>query len=196
MQSRGKFIVIYAANNLGKSRQIDLLETAWQSWGRSYFRIKYPRYNTPTGIVINRELRGPLEERVLSEAELQAVYAQDRREYEPCLLELLKDGDVIAEDYLGTGLAWGLTKGVPRSYLYEINSDLLKPDISILLDGERFGTGIEKGHRFEGGEQGEWERNRKIHRQLACELDWSVVEAGGSLEVVHQRVLKAIGEKW
>jgi thymidylate kinase len=194
--ARGRFIVVYAANNLGKSTQLDLLEKTWQGLARAYVRIKYPRYETETGKIINRELRGRLEERVLSEAELQAVYAQDRREYEPCLLEMLKDGDVFAEDYLGTGLAWGLTKGVSRSYLYEINSDLLAPDISVLLDGERFSTGIEKGHRFEAGKEGEWERNREIHLELAREFGWEVVEAGGTPEQVHERILRVIGEKW
>jgi thymidylate kinase len=196
MSSRGKFVVVYAANNLGKSKQLDLLEDTWRELERPYFRIKYPRYDTPTGIIINRELRGAPEERVLNELELQTVYAQDRREYEPCLLEMLKDGDVFAEDYLGTGIAWGLTKGVPRSYLYEINSDLLVPDVSILLDGERFSSGIETGHRFESSVEGTWERNREIHRELAREFGWEVVEAGGTPEQVHERVLEVICNRW
>ncbi len=196
MSNRGKFVVIYAANNLGKSKQLDLLEETWRELERPYFRIKYPRYDTPTGRIINRELRGAPEERVLSEMELQTVYAQDRREYEACLLEMLKDGDVFAEDYLGTGLAWGLTKGVPRSYLYEINSDLLVPDISILLDGERFSSGIEGGHRFEASAEGTWERNREIHKELAREFGWEVVEAGGTPEQVHERVLEVICNRW
>lgn len=195
--NRGKFIVIYAANNLGKSKQLDLLEKTWCQMGREYVRIKYPRYHTPTGKIINRELRGLPEERLnLTDLELQTIYAQDRREYEPALLEMLKQGDVFAEDYLGTGIAWGLTKGVSGSYLYEINSDLLVPDISILLDGERFSSGIEKGHRFEDGKEGEWERNREIHRELAAEFGWEIVNANQSPENVHDEVLRVIAKKW
>lgn len=195
---RGKFIVIYAANNLGKSKQLDLLEQTWQGLGRDYTRIKYPRYHTPTGQIINRELRGAPEERLnLSDLEFQTLYAQDRREYELVLLELLKQGDVFAEDYKGTGIAWGLTKGVPRSYLYKINSDLLEPDISILLDGERFSSGIEKGHRFEDGKEGEWERNREIHMELAREFGWEVVESvPGFPDKTHAEVMRVIGERW
>lgn len=196
MSNRGKFIVVYAANNLGKSKQLDLLEDAWRELERPYFRIKYPRYDTPTGIIINRELRGSPEARVLNDLELQTVYAQDRREYEPCLVEMLKDGDVFAEDYLGTGIAWGLTRGVPRSYLYEINSDLLVPDISILLDGERFRSGIESGHRFESSVEGTWERNREIHRELAREFGWEVVAANGTIEKVHDQIMEVICNKW
>ncbi|OGD83424.1 hypothetical protein A2572_01805 [Candidatus Collierbacteria bacterium RIFOXYD1_FULL_40_9] len=133
---------------------------------------------------------------MLSEAELQAVYAQNRRDYEPCLFELLKDGDVFAEDYVGTGLAWGLTMGIAESYLYEINSDLLVPDITILLDGERFSGGIEKGHRFEASKEGVWERNREIHKHLATEFGWEIVNANQSPERVHEEVLRVIGERW
>ena len=114
-----------------------------------------------------------------------------------CLLELLKDGDVLAEDYFGTGLAWGLTRGVERAYLYDINSDLLTPDISILLDGERFSSGIEMGHRNEAVEQSMWERNREIHRQLAMEFGWEVAESVfGSPEKTHENVMRAIRERW
>lgn len=193
---RGKLIVIYAANNLGKSKQLDLLETAWREIERPYFRIKYPRYDTPTGKIINRELRGAKEERQLTDAQLQAVFAEDRRQYQPCLLEMLKDGDVLAEDYIGTGLAWGMTGGVDRSYLLEINSDLLLPDISILLDGERFCSGIEEGHRHESAESEIWEKNREIHKQLAKELGWEIINANQSPEVIHEEILRVLCDKW
>ncbi len=194
--SRGKFIVIYAANNLGKSKQLDMLEDTWKSLNRPYTRIKYPRYETPTGKIINRELRGPIEERILNDTELQTVFAQDRREYEACLIEMLKDGEVFAEDYFGTGIAWGITNGVLKPYLMEINSDLLVPDISILLDGQRFSAGIEGGHRHEAAGAEVWERNREAHRELAGELKWEIVDACGTPEQVHSRVMKVIEARW
>jgi len=163
---------------------------------RPHVRIKYPRYETPTGQIINRELRGEKGERSLTDEQLQWMFAEDRRQYEPALLEMLKDGDVFAEDYLGTGLAWGLTNGVERSYLYGINGGLLVPDISILLDGERFCSGIEKGHRHEAAGEQVWERNREIHRQLAAEFGWEMVNANQSPEKVHADVLKVIEAKW
>ena len=196
-QTRGKFIVIYASNNLGKTDQLDRLEATWKELGRPYTRLKYARYHTPTGIIINRELRGKPEERVLSDLELQTLQAENKREYEPCLLELLKDGEVFAEDYLGTGIAWGLTKGVQRSYLYGINADLLVPDISILLDGQRFSSGIEAGHRHEAAGEGTWERNREIHRQLATEFGWEVVEnVPGFPEKTHEEIMRIIVGRW
>ena len=79
----GRFIVIYGSNNLGKSKQLDLLEQEYQGMGVPYTRIKYPIYDSPTGEIINRVLRpdenGNKPE--LSEEEFQAIYAENRRQF-------------------------------------------------------------------------------------------------------------------
>ena len=189
----GRFIVIYSSNNLGKSKQIELLEAVWQSMDRPYTKLKFPIYESETGELINRALRGVGEEKlVISEAELQVLYAENRRQFEPELLRLLEEGDVIAEDYVGTGLAWGLTRGVPREYLDEINAGLLEPDITILLDGDRFTSGIERQHRNESAGQEVWETNRRIHQELGSELGWEVVNANQSPEKIHERIMEII----
>lgn len=195
---RGKFIVLYGANNLGKSTQLNKLEDSWREMGRPYIRIKYPRYDTPTGQLINRVLRpcNGQEKVVMSDTEFQALYAEDRRQNEAELLAWLEVGDVIAEDYVGTGMAWGLTRGVRREDLDKFNAGLLQPDIAILLDGERFGCGIEREHRFEGAGQETWERNREIHRELAAEFGWEIVNANEHEDKVQQKILEAIARKW
>jgi thymidylate kinase len=195
---RGKFIVIYGANNLGKTKQMDMLEETWKELERPYMRIKYPRYDTPTGKIIDSILR-PKEgsvKREISHTDFQALYAEDRRQNEAELVSWLKIGDVLAEDYVGTGQAWGLTCGVSREDLNRFNAGLLEPDIAILLDGERFSEGIERGHRHEGLGQEAWERNRKHHLELACEFGWEIVNANESAEKVHENVLRVIERKW
>ena len=124
----------------------------------------------------------------MTEAELQAVFAQNRRWFEPTLCQFLSEGDVLAEDYVGTGLAWGMTSGISREELDIFNSDLLRPDIEILLDGVRFSSGVEKKHRNEGAGQEVWERNRRIHQELAREFGWVTVDANGEPEEVHARI--------
>ncbi len=177
---------------------MNLLEDVWQEMHRPYKRIKYPRYDTPTGKLIDRILR-PVdgqEKLVMSDTDFQALQAEDKRVNEPELRKCLEIGDVLGEDYWGTGIAWGLTFGVDRKDLDIYNSGLLVPDIAILLDGERFGGGIERGHRHEGAGQEVWETNRRIHRELAAEFGWEVVNANESKEKVHRQILEAIGRKW
>lgn len=189
---RGKFIVIYGPNNIGKTTQVDLMETVWRLWQRPYLRIKYPIYSLePTGPMINKVLR---ENMKMRDVDLQEWYARNRRDFEPSLLKCLESGtDVIAEDYVGTGLAWGLTRGIDRLLLEGVNWGLLEPDVAICLLGERFSSGIEKRHRFEGMGQEVWEKNRSIHEQLANELGWRIVSANGRELDVHNRIMEVIG---
>lgn len=196
MFERGKFIVIYSPNNLGKSTQLELLKARLAGEGGKYVFIKYPRYDLePTGPLINAILRHPdTLDKEYTEAELQELFAQNRRDFQPQLEQLLAEGTtVIAEDYKGTGIAWGMTRDVPLEYLESINSDLLEPDLSILLDGKRFIQGKENGtHRNESAEQVLWEKNRKIHQDLAKRYTWHIVNANQTKEKVHQDIWKLV----
>lgn len=40
-----KMIVIYGANNVGKTTQVNLLEERIKTQGTSYVRVKYPIYD-------------------------------------------------------------------------------------------------------------------------------------------------------
>lgn len=184
---KGKFIVLYAPNNLGKTTQAKLLAEKIKG---TY--LKYPIYDLePTGPRINSIIRPkePLAE-PMSALELQTLYAQNRRDFQPELQELLEDGQtIIAEDYTGTGIAWGMTEGIPFETLKAINKDLLVPDIEILLDGERFESGIERGHRFESGR---WNVARENHLFLAEKYGWKKVDANQSVEKVHEDILRLV----
>ncbi len=192
--ARGKIVVIYGSNNLGKSAQLELLENLWQEVGRPYRRIKYPMYGLePTGPIINAVLREGLE---MGEEEFQALCAQNRRDFQPKLLELREKGiDFIIEDYKGTGMVWGLVKGVRREFLDEINSDLVEPDVAICLDGERFPASIERGHRHEAAGEEVWERSRRFHAELAAEFGWEIVDANLSMERVHEAIKEILLQK-
>ncbi len=198
-QGRGRLMVLYGSNNLGKSKQLELLERDWQLMGRPYTRLKYPIYSSETGILINSVLR-PDENGnkiKMGDEELQYWFAENRLQFQPQLMELLKMGDVIAEDYKGTGMSWGLTKGVSRELLDLFNQGIIDPDIAILLDGAvRFSGGIERGHRHEAAGDAVWELNRKIHLELAAEYGWEIVNANESPELVHENIMKKIAERW
>jgi thymidylate kinase len=51
-------------------------------------------------------------------------------------------------------------------------------------------SGIERGHRNEGGPN--WERARRAHLKLAERYGWEVVDANQTPERVHQDILKLI----
>lgn len=175
---KGKFIVLYGINNLGKTTQIENLRNfLHHEWDKKVCVIKYPIYElVPTGPLINSYLRekNPFE---LSPREVQILYAMNRTHFASTLEELLQQYDVVlSEDYAGTSFGWGMAAGVDKEFLYQINSHLRVPDLSILLDGERFIKGIEKGHKHENAQQliG---RARQAHLEVGKELGWHTVNA-------------------
>lgn len=190
-ERRGKFIVIYGANNLGKSVQTQLLVESLRQQGFKIQPLKYPIYDLePTGPRINQALREGL---AISDEELQREFAQNRRDFEPELKRILEEGAwVVAEDYKGTGIAWGVTHDIPLETMEEINQDLLEEDVTILLDGERFTSGRERGHRYEDG--ADWKKARRTHLELAKRYGWEIVNANQTKERVYQDILDIIRE--
>ncbi len=191
----GLFIVIYGANNLGKSVQAEKLVESFKKAGLKAELIKYPIYDLkPTGPKINEILRSG-KKQPFSEEEFQKLYAQNRLDFQPQLCKKICDGiNVVSECYIGTGLAWGWTKGADIEKLIEINKGLVEPDIAIVLDGERFVEGKEETHQHESNDKW-WEECRLNFIKLAARFGWEVVEANQIVEKVHQDILKIIEEK-
>ncbi|MBU1036566.1 hypothetical protein KKF32_00845 [Patescibacteria group bacterium] len=190
----GLFIVIYGINNLGKTTQAKKLVESFKQAGLQVEYLKYPIYDLdPTGTWLNKYIRSNKREKI-SKKELQDIYTKNRFDFQLQLCQKLNEGiNIIAEDYSGTGIAWGWTEGVDLEYLIETNKGLVKPDIEILLDGERFLEAKEENHYFEDNEE-MMQKGRLNHLQLAKRFGWEVVNANQEIEKVHQDILK-IAEK-
>lgn len=182
--NKGKFIVLYGVNNLGKTTQAKLLTERLQNLNRQVKYLKYPIYELePTGVMLDEYLRqgNPYE---LSPREAQIFYALNRHQYEPILASDIEYGiDIVAEDYLGTGLAWGLGAGVNKKFLERINQYLLSPDMSILLQGQRFMESLEPGHAHEQNQE-LIAKVAQAHDSLAREYSWQKVNANQPIEQV------------
>lgn len=194
-KNKGQFIAIYGINGIGKTTQVELLVEFLKAKGKIASRLKYPIYDLePEGPFIYKYLRDPKfrAKNQLSTNELQSRYAQNRRAYELELKKRLEAGEwIVAEDYIGTGIAWGLTWGANLEYLEEINKDLIPVDLSILMHGERFNTAIEKDHRNEM----EAERIKickNFHLLLSEKYSWKIVSANQGIEDVKKEIIKIV----
>ena len=196
---KGKFIAIYGINGIGKTTQVEILVKYLQSLGIKASRLKYPVYNLePEGPFIYKYLREPKfrEKNELSTDELQQKYADNRKRYEGDLRKRLKSGEwIVAEDYTGTGIAWGLTWGGDLEYLEQINKNLLEPDLSILMHGKRFNTAIEKDHRNEM-EQERIQICKNFHLLLADKYGWRKINANQEIEKVKKDIIKLIRKNY
>ncbi|TAK96593.1 hypothetical protein EPO05_01465 [Patescibacteria group bacterium] len=194
---KGKFIAVYGINGIGKTTQVEKLVEYLKSKGKQAARLKYPVYELePEGPFIHKYLRDP-EFRAANELttdELQLKYVENRKRYQPELWERLGSGEwIVAEDYLGTGIAWGLTWGGDLEYLESINQNLYQPDLSILMHGQRFLTAVEKDHRNEMASD-RIQVCKNFHLLLAHKYGWDMVNANQPAERVAKDI-KEIVEK-
>ena len=122
---KGKFIVFYGINNLGKTTQAKRLVDNLNRDNIKAEYIKYPIYDLPpSGELINGYLRqgNPFN---FNPRELQILYAFNRTQFQATLSAKLDQGIIIvAEDYIGTSLAWGAGSGVNPVFLKLIISFL------------------------------------------------------------------------
>lgn len=192
LNKKGKFIVFYGINNLGKSTQAEILIKTLKKLNIKAEYIKYPIYNlSPSGPFINSVLRGGKKQKI-TEEELQMWCTINRFQYEPKLKEKLEKGIwIIAEDYVGTGLAWGWAKGADLKYLQILNRSLLKEDLAIWFYGQRFLEGKEKKHLHESNDK-LMTICQKKHEILAKKYHWQKVSANVPREEIAQKIWQVI----
>lgn len=180
----GKLIVLYGINNLGKSTQAKLLVEKLKAEGLQAEYLKYPIYDlSPSGEILNDYLReGNFYD--LHSREAQIIYALNRTQYQDTLIKKLEAGIyIVAEDYKGTGIAWGLGAGVSEVFLKSINSHLIDEDLVFLFDGERFMEAMEKTHKHETNND-LTTKVRWAHLKLKEECGWIKINANLSIEEI------------
>ncbi|MCK9439139.1 MAG: hypothetical protein WC164_01745 [Patescibacteria group bacterium] len=193
---KGKLIVFYGTNNLGKSTQAKILIDKLKEQNIVTEYLKYPIYDlAPSGPTLNDYLRNgnPYN---LSAREAQIIYCLNRTQYQKVLEEKLSEGiNIIAEDYTETGIAWGVGAGVEQNFLEEINSHLLKEDIALLFDGERFKEAVEKNHKHEQNDEFS-KKVRQIHLDLGKKYGWEMIDANLSIEeisnIIFEKIIKSL----
>ena len=191
---KGKFVAIYGVNNLGKTTQTSRLASRIRTeCGVDVCQLKYALYDLqPTGHILNGYLREGNPFR-MTPTEFQLVQTMNRLQYDAHLRGILAKGVwVVAEDYRGTGIAWGIGAGASKELLVKLNSTLCPEDLSVLIDGDRFTSGREDNHAHESRND-LWNRVRGIHLDLAKEWGWSVVQnAGRSPEEIHEEIWQKV----
>ncbi len=164
---RGKLIVFYGVNNLSKTTQAKMLVDYLNKNEKPAEYLKYAIYDLePAGKLINEYLRGGNTYN-FTPREFQILQYVNKINFEPILNEKLNKGiNIIAEDYSGTSVAWGIGAGVDEKLLEYFYSFVRKEDLAILFDGERFTSSIEKNHKHENDLELTG-RVRRVHLDLA-----------------------------
>ncbi len=191
---RGSFIVLYGINNLGKTTQAKKLVERLNAEGKKALYLKYPIYDLePSGPMLNAYLRegNPYS---LSAREAQLLYAMNRTQYEATLQSLLDSGThVVAEDYTGTGICWGIGAGVDAVFMEQINSHLLREDLAFLFTGNRFTEATERSHKHETNDL-LIAKVEEVHTTRGKEKQWIPINANNSIETIHAELWQHVHE--
>jgi thymidylate kinase len=188
-------ITLYGINNIGKTTHAKRLVNRLNEKGYEAAYVKYPVYAIePSGPYINTLLRSGTDQKV-SEEELQLWFVLNRHQFQPTLHQWLSDGKiVVAEDYIGTGIAWGITKGLAQPWLEDLNRFLIPSDLSLLLDGTRGIKSIEKDHLHEENDV-LIKQCRMIHQELGKQYGWKVIPLQPEKEETFELIWKVVQEK-
>jgi thymidylate kinase/dUTPase len=174
---KGKFIVLYGVNNLGKTTQAKMLVDRLNENGLKAEYIKYPIYELePAGRLLNDFYRhgNPFN---FSDRESQLLHYTDRVSFEPLLKNKLNKGiNIIDEDYFGTAIAWGTAFSADQKLLKYLYSFLYPEDLAFLFDGVRFKDAIENNHYHETNIILS-EKARITHQEIAAEYGWYKINA-------------------
>jgi thymidylate kinase len=192
----GKYVAFYSSNNRGKTSLLRELQMLLVQNDIPHVRLKYPLYGLESsGPLINGYLRAgnPLG---ISPGEIQVLYSKNRIQFQPAIELFLQAGFLIlSEDYSGTGLVWGLATGVDRRKLESMETEMIKPDLSFLVTGERFMSGKETGHAHEDNKT-LMDRAEEIHLSLAEELGWIKIINNKLPDELAKDVWQIIDEKF
>lgn len=188
---KGKLITLYGINNIGKSTQAGILVKNLQKQGYKVKYLKYPIYDQePSGPIINKVLRSKVQK--ISEEELQLWFVLNRYQFEPKLKKFLSDGYiVIAEDYTGTGIAWGTAKGLEQKWLEEVNKHLLKEDFAILFVGKRNLGVVEKDHVHEQNDD-LISRCEVILKKMSKKYKWKNLQVEKKIDDTSEKLLEMV----
>ena len=79
--------------------------------------------------------------------------------------------------------------GLDYDFLLQINEHLLKSDLDLFFDGERFQSGIEQNDAL-------MQVVRSAHQKLAEQFSWHPINANLSIQEIQSELQKIITEKF
>lgn len=183
-------ITIEGVDSVGKHTQADMLVEWMAKNKRTCYYYSFPRYETRIGKLIDDFLHGrlsiPMKARHL-------LLAANRREFEPDIVEQTKKGFVVMDRYYEANLAFGVAEGSDLSWLLGLEKGLPKSDVVIVLVNDPAHLVNRKTEKDDN------EKNLSLQQRvaeeyvrLASELNWHVVDAQGTPQEVHERVMDVL----
>ncbi len=183
-------IVIEGVDQAGKKTQSIMLERALKDAGKTVRRFDFPDYTTRIGGVIGEILAGgyvapQVLHCLMTANHWEAVHG----------IRHAKHDVLVMNRYVQSNLVYGMVNGMPKAWLENLDDGMPKADIVILLDippEESFRRRKKDRDVFES-DLAFLSRVSEVYRSMAEKRRWRVVDATGTTEDVHARIMNILG---
>lgn len=176
----------------GKETQARHLRARIEQEDRRARAVSFPDYDTPIGQEIAKALRG---EQDFGPDVMQLLYIANRFEHRQRLELWLKAGDVVLCDrYCASSVAYGEAQGLDPEWLAQVQRDLPRPAVTVLLD-----IAPETAIRRKAAGRDRYERDRLLltrvresYRRQATQPGWVLIDGERPEDEVTAAVERAV----
>lgn len=124
---KGLFVAFEGITGSGKKTHINFLVEMLKKAGREVVTLTFPDFETEIARLTKRI--------DLDAFTLSLLYAADRSRHQERIRSFLDKGSIVITDrYCYSNFAYQSAKGVPLDWLQEIERNVVKPDVVILVD--------------------------------------------------------------
>jgi len=188
-------VAIEGSDQAGKKTQSQMLASALKKRKLKTIVFSFPDYSTPIGKQIRRYLDGKTK---FPPQVIHCLLAANRWEK----LDEIKKADqrnsvLIMNRYYHSNFVYGIVNGMKLDWLENLDKGLPQSDLVIVLDvsqKEAFARKSSKRDVFEKNKLFS-QKISKAYRKLAKKKHWKLIDASGSKQDVHNKVMKVFAKK-
>jgi dTMP kinase len=189
-------IALEGIDQSGKRTQTRRLARRLERSGYVVKTISFPPYRSLSGGLIRQYLKG---ERGYSDQALHMLYSLNRWENEELVQGLLRGADfVIADRYIPSNLAYGLSKGLNLKWLLNLDEGLPKPDLVLILNVPLTSSFARKPTKRDVHEKNSklLTHVKKSYKKLGKIFGWKMIDGKGSAKEVESAVWKVVKQRF
>jgi len=196
MKVIGKLVSIEGINYAGKTTQVGLLKKLLEQEGHEVSLFKFPNYRTEVGKLLHKIM---YKKKAIPLHSTFALFSVNRLEHKHAIEESRMSKDVVLFDrYSESEYAYGGARGLPKSWLLALESQMPSADIVFVLDiAPQLALHRARSHDEKDVFERDLDFLTKV-RQLYIELSsrppcpnqrWIVIDAEQTVEAVN-RIIK------
>ncbi|MXY60660.1 MAG: dTMP kinase [Cenarchaeum sp. SB0665_bin_23] len=179
-------ITIEGVDQSGKTIQSNMLASKISKAGVGVTQFSFPDYATPLGQSIQESLAA----KTIDTEQIHRLLAENRRERLPEIQQALqRDDTVIMNRYCESNIIYGLANGLDEQWLEDLDSEMPKSDVVIVLHISSSESFRRKNRRdiFEMNTQ-LMEDVISTYKAHAEQKGWYVIDGAQDPKVVHNDI--------